>query len=317
MILATGSKGMMGSYLSTVYSEDEIVITDIDELDVRDRRQVEAAVAKHKPTHVFHLAAETDVDLCEKEPDHAYLTNVIGTLNVALACQQGDIVMIYISTVGVFGGMEKADLHNEFDAPSPVSVYGKTKLEGEHIVRDLLNRYFIIRAGWMMGGGPDNDHKFVAKIVQLIETRDEVAVVDDKFGSPTYARQLVSNLRFLVETGYYGLYHCVNGGSCSRYEMALEIAHILGRNAKIRRVNSASFPLPAPRPRSEAARNYKLELLGLNRMSGWKEALADYLLTEFCPLPASNLDDAFGGNAQSGGEIPGSQVDLVLDRDSG
>ena len=277
MILATGAKGMMGGYLPLIYSDDQIVITDINELDVRDRAQVEDAVTRYKPTQIFHLAAETNVDRCEIEPDHAYQTNVIGTLNVALTCQKHDIEMIYISTVGVFGGVDKADLFTEFDTPSPVSVYGKTKLEGEHIVRDLLSRYFIIRAGWMMGGGPEKDHKFVGKMVKLIETRDEVLAVDDKYGSPTYARQLVANLQLLVQSGFYGLYHCVNGGSCNRYDMAVEIARILGCDTEIKPVNSAHFPLPAPRPRSEAARNYKLELLGLNRMSDWKEALSDYL----------------------------------------
>jgi len=282
MILATGAKGMMGSYLSTVYGKDEIVITDIDQLDVRDRAQVEAAVDQYKPTHIFHLAAETDVDLCEKEPDHAYQTNVLGTLNVALTCQRHNLQMVYISTVGVFGGIDKADLYHEFDEPSPVSVYGKTKFEGEKIVRDLLQCFYIVRAGWMMGGGKGKDHKFVSKIVELMDTRDEISVVDDKLGSPTYARQLVKNLRLLVESGYYGLYHCVNGGMCSRYDMAVEIARLLKRNTTIKPVNSAYFPLPAPRPRSEAGRNYKLELLGLNRMTGWQEALAEYLKTDLC-----------------------------------
>ncbi len=277
MILATGAKGMMGGYLPTVYGSDEIVITDIDELDVRDRAAVEAAIDKHRPSRVFHLAAETDVDRCEKEPDHAYRENVIGTLNVALACQKRDIEMVYISTVGVFGGIDKADLYTEFDTPSPVSVYGKTKLEGERVVQDLLKRYYIVRAGWMMGGGPQKDHKFVGKMAQLVYARDEIAAVDDKLGTPTYAKQLVANLRTLTESGYYGLYHCVNGGMCSRYDMAVEIAKYFGRNVKVKPVSSAYFPLPAPRPRSEAGRNYKLELLGLNQMTGWREALRDYL----------------------------------------
>jgi dTDP-4-dehydrorhamnose reductase len=202
---------------------------------------------------------------------------VLGTLNVALACQEFDVVMTYVSTVGVFGGIDKLGLHTEDDTPSPVSVYGRTKLEGEHVVRDLLSRYFIVRAGWMMGGGPAKDHKFVGKLAQLIQTRDEVMAVNDKWGTPTYAKQFAFNLRILAESGYYGLYHCVNGGMCSRYEMAVEIARILGRETRVIPVASAHFPLPAPRPRSEAARNYKMELLGLNKMTDWREALRDYL----------------------------------------
>jgi dTDP-4-dehydrorhamnose reductase len=277
LILATGANGMLGSYLRAVYANDEIVITDLPELDVRDRDQVRAAIKTYQPRHVFHLAADTDVDRCEKDPDTAYVTNVLGTLNVALACQEFDVVMTYVSTVGVFGGIDKAEAYTEYDAPSPVSVYGRTKLEGEHVVRDLLRRYFIVRAGWMMGGGPEKDHKFVGKLARAIQTRDEVMAVNDKWGSPTYAKQFVFNLRVLVESGYYGLYHCVNSGMCSRYELAVEIARILRPETRVMPVNSAHFPLPAPRPRSEAARNYKMELLGLNKMTDWREALRDYL----------------------------------------
>ena len=277
LILATGAKGMLGSYLDTVYAKDEVIVTDLPELDVRDREQVKAAVARCRPTHVLHLAADTDVDRCERNPDDAYLTNTIGTLNVALACQELDIVMTYVSTVGVFGGIDKAAAYTEYDAPSPVSVYGRTKLEGEHIVRDLLRRYFFVRAGWMMGGGPGKDHKFVGKLAGLIQSRDEVRAVNDKWGSPTYAKQFVFNLRILVESSCYGLYHCVNAGICNRYELAVEIARVLGRDTRVMPVGSAHFPLPAPRPRSEAARNYKMELLGLNKMTDWREALRDYL----------------------------------------
>jgi dTDP-4-dehydrorhamnose reductase len=268
---------MLGSYLPAVYAQDEIVITDLPGLDVRDREQVRTAIKATRPLHVFHLAADTDVDRCEKDPDAAYVTNVMGTLNVALACQEFDVVMTYVSTVGVFGGVDKGDAYTEYDAPSPVSVYGRTKLEGEHVVRDLLRRYFIVRAGWMMGGGPAKDHKFVGKLACAIQTRDEVMAVDDKWGSPTYAKQFVFNLRLLVESGYYGLYHCVNSGMCSRYELAVEIGRILKPAVRVTPVNSAHFPLPAPRPRSEAARNYKMDLLGLNKMTDWREALRDYL----------------------------------------
>jgi dTDP-4-dehydrorhamnose reductase len=270
---------MLGSYLPTVFGSDEILITDIEELDVRDRYAIEAAILKHKPGRVFHLAAATDVDRCEKEPDWAYQENVIGTLNVALICQKYDVELTYISTVAVCGGTNQAEPYTEFDTPNPPNMYAKTKLEGEVIVRDLLKRYYIVRAGWMMGGGPEKDHKFVGKMTKLIQTCPEVTAVADKFGSPTYAKEFAANLRLIVESGYYGIFHLVNGGGrCSRWDMAVESARCLERDqVTIRPVNSATFPLPAPRPRSEVSRNYKLELLGLNHMSDWRNALRDYL----------------------------------------
>lgn len=277
-VLVTGGEGILGSYLHEAF---DTIVTGIDLLDVRDRTQVFDVIEKVRPGLVLHLAAETDVDLCERDPDHAYKTNTIGTLNVALACQWFDVDMVYISTVGVFGGEDKAGAYTEFDAPSPVSVYGKSKLEGERIVKALLSQFYVVRAGWMMGGGRTKDHKFVGKIGRLALECDTLNIVGDKFGSPTYARQFVQNLRVLVDSRYYGTYHMVNTGMCSRYEMALGIVQTLGLKTVLVEVNSAHFPLAAPRPRNEAAQNYKLELLGLNRMSRWDVALRQYLREEW------------------------------------
>ena len=286
-VLVTGAAGMLGTALCEILRKRgyEVYATDInteDEgiefLDVRSYKQVDEAVNKYKPDMVMHLAAETDVDKCELEPNHAYLTNTIGTQNVALACQKRDIVMVYISTIGVFDG-NKLEPYTEFDEPNPINVYGKSKLWGERIVQSLLRRYYIVRAGWMMGGGPRKDKKFVAKIVkQILEGKKELKVVNDKFGSPTYTVDFSKCLVDLIETGYYGLYHCTNKGYASRYEITRKIVEYLGRNdVKIEPVSSAHFPLPAPRARSEACYNYKLELLGMNNMRSWEEALRDYI----------------------------------------
>jgi dTDP-4-dehydrorhamnose reductase len=285
MILATGAGGMMGSYLPDFYSEKELIRTNRHALNICDYQQVLSAVERLKPTRVIHLAAETDVDLCEKQVDHAYKANVLGTMNVALACQKFDIEMVYISTAGVFDGT-KWEPYTEFDQPAPVSVYAKTKWEGEKIVQNLLRRYYIIRAGWMLGG-KEKDKKFVGKILSLCETRDEISVVNDKYGNPTYAKDMIYNLKLLTESGFYGLYHMVNEGWGSRYEIAQEIVNFLGKRTKLVPVPSSFFPLPAPRPRSEVLQNYKLELLGLNHMRQWKEALHDYLSTECHELAAS------------------------------
>lgn len=279
MILVTGAKGMVGSYLKEIYSKEELILTDVEELNICDKDQVFSMIEETRPQIVIHLAAETNVDKCEIEVDHAYRVNVLGTYFIALACQKYDLTMVYISTGGVFDGKKMAP-YTEFDAPNPVSVYGKTKLEGENVVMSLLNKFFIIRAGWMIGGGK-KDMKFVGKIVQLMKEREELSIVDDKFGTITYAKELVANIKELLKTNFYGIYHMANDGMCSRYDIALEIAKILGKNIKINRISSAAFPLPAPRARSEALRNYKLELMGLNKMKPWKEALKNYL-KEMC-----------------------------------
>src|SRR3989338_4056029 len=292
-MLVTGAGGMVGSYVPEVFSDYDLALTDtvagFTNLDVRDPTSVRKAVAETKPDIVLHLAAATDVDRCEQEPDWAYHNNAVGTQNVALACQATDAVMIYISTAGVFWG-DKAEPYTEFDVPNPANVYGQAKLAGEHIVTSLLRRYYIVRAGWMVGGGR-KDKKFVGKIANLIivEGKNPVRVVSDKFGTPTYGKDLLSGIHRLLETGYYGLYHMANKGVCSRYDVALELQKILGRqDIEMLPVSSALFPLPAPRARSEAMRNLKLELLGLDGMRPWQDALGEYVTTEFFPALTSS-----------------------------
>jgi dTDP-4-dehydrorhamnose reductase len=229
----------------------------------------------------MHLAAETDVDKCELEPDHAYLTNTIGTQNVALMCQKHDIEMVYISTIGVFYG-DKPEPYTEFDEPNPINVYGRSKLEGEKIVQNLLKRYYIVRAGWMIGGGPKRDKKFVGKIIRLLDKTNRLKAVYDKVGSPTYTVDFSGCLADLIETGFYGLYHCTNKGYGSRFDVAKKIVEFLGRSDVIvEPVSSAYFPLSAARARSEMSRNYKLELLGLDKMRRWEDALQEYLEQEW------------------------------------
>jgi len=284
MIFVTGANGMVGSYLEEVFKKEELYLTDfnvdsktakINFLDIRDPEAVKKEIKKVRPQFVLHLAAKTDVDKCEIEVDDAYLTNVIGTQNISLACQDLNAIMIYISTAGVFGG-DKIEPYTEFDHPNPVNVYGRTKLEGEKIVQSLLNKYYIVRAGWMMGGR-EKDKKFVGKIVQLFKEKDKILAVNDKIGSPTYAHDLLEGIKKLISTNYFGLYHMTNRGVCSRYDVAVEIGRILKKKIPVEPVSSALFPLPAPRARSEAMRNYKLELLGIVKMRTWQEALKEYL----------------------------------------
>ncbi len=286
-ILVTGVGGMVGSYVSEVFRDDELLLTDVVDgfvhLDVRNTSAVMKTVADAKPDVVLHLAAATDVDRCEQEPDWAYHTNTIGTQNVALACQTHGTILVYISTAGVFWG-DKPEPYIEFDTPNPANIYGRSKLAGEQIVSSLLHRYYIVRAGWMIGGGR-KDKKFVGKIARLIfEGKNPIPVVNDKIGSPTYGRDLLVGIRRLLDTDYYGLYHMVNKGCCSRYDVALKIRDTLQRaDVGIAPVTSACFPLPAPRARSEAMRNLKLELLGLDLMRPWEDALREYIANELLP----------------------------------
>ena len=262
-------------------------------LDVRSHRQIEEIIEKTQPQMVMHLAAETDVDRCEIEPDHAFLTNTVGTQNVALVCQRKNIELVYISTIGVFYG-DKFEPYTEFDNPNPINIYGQSKLEGEKIVQRLLQKYYIVRAGWMVGGGPRKDKKFIGKIIRQTKDAKVLKAVSDKIGSPTYTYDFSKSLGDLIETGFYGLYHCTNKGYASRYTVAKKIVELIGRpDITVEPVSSAYFPLPAARARSEMSRNYKLELLGMSPVRNWEKALEEYIelywgqeqLEQKIPLP--------------------------------
>lgn len=278
MILVTGANGMVGSYFASQADafDEPLDLTDKDMLDVTDLDAVMERVTSRRCSAVVHLAAETDVDRCEREPEHAFRTNAVGTQNVALACMAAGSVMVYTSTAGVFGGDGALGPFTENDAPHPANVYGHSKLAGERHVERLLSRHYIVRAGWMMGGN-EKDKKFVAKILAQLEHGQDIKAVSDKVGSPTYARELVLGIRDLLRSGRYGLYHMTNKGTCSRYDIAFHIVRSLGAGVRVTPVNSAHFPLPAPRANSEAMRNLNLELIGLDRMSSWQDALDAYL----------------------------------------
>jgi len=265
--LVTGADGMLGSYV------DFGVKTDVNTLDVSDKNAVEEAFKKYKPKIVLHLAAETDVDRCEKEPERAYRINTIGTYNIAIAARHFNAKMVYISTGGVFDG-KKNEPYTEEDIPNPQNVHWQTKFLGEVITKDIVPKFLIIRAGWMFGGGPQKDKKFVAKITKQLHL-SEIKVVSNVIGSPTFAKDLIEGIKILLKEKKVGLYHLANKGVCSRYDIACEIVRILKASTKVIPVSSGYFNLDAPRIASEAMCS-KIDI-----MRPWQEALEEYLLTEW------------------------------------
>lgn len=302
-VLVTGAAGMLGSSLvpELVRAGHDVTATDLNVgvlggwkgvelvravLDVRSPDDVEEGFAI-RPEMVLHLAAETDLEVCETDPDGAYETNALGTKFVALASQRHGVPMVYISTAGVFDGTKEAP-YTEFDDPNPINVYGRSKFEGERYVQWLLDRFYIVRAGWMVGGGVV-DHKFVGHIVaQLSEGRRTVHAVSDKLGTPTYAPDFSRGLCRLIGSGSYGLYHMASVGSASRFDVARHILDVLGRDdVELVEVGSEFFHerFFAPRPRSEVMRNLVLDLQGMNVMRPWEDSIADYLHENFSDAP--------------------------------
>jgi dTDP-4-dehydrorhamnose reductase len=287
-VLITGCGGMLGDamYPTFAAAHRSVVATDLQAseswlspLDVRDLAACERAFADVRPTIVLHLAALTDLEYCETDQDDCWRTNALGAENVALLARRYDATMVYVSTAGIFGG-EKDEFH-DFDLPNPLSQYGRAKYYGERIVAETVPRHFCLRAGWMMGGGPRKDKKFVNKIFrQIRQGARELRVVDDKFGTPTYTVDFARSVRFLTGTPYYGVYNHVCEGGGSRYDVALEFVRLLGLEGSVGvlKVGSDYYrdAYFAPRPLSERLVNLKLNARGLNRMRDWRTCLAEY-----------------------------------------
>ena len=286
-VYISGCGGMLGRAVYKYFSERTIVkATDIDlninwlsYADVRDYYSISESIEAFKPDFIINLAALTDLEYCEQNEEDAWLTNALGTENIALLAQKFDVPMVYISTAGIVDGRQ--DIYNDFGQHNPLSVYAKSKYEGELIVKQMVKKFFIFRAGWMMGGGPNIDKKFVNKIYKQIKGgATTLYVVDDKLGTPTYTHSFAEGIYKVSDTELYGLYNQVCGGDCSRYDVAKEFVKLLRleNNIEIKKVDSSHFKQEyfAPRPRSEKLINTKLTARKINFMPDWKSALAEY-----------------------------------------
>ena len=291
-VYVAGAGGMLGrAFYEEFGSSAEARCTDIDlnedwlaYVDVRDLEAYRDDVQAFRPDVLMHLAALTDLEYCEKHPDEAYATNAVGAENATYIATALDIPLVYVSTAGVFDGTH--DHYDDWDVPNPLGVYARAKYAGEQAVRHNSRRPLICRAGWMMGGGPAKDKKFIKKLmVQLRDGATELFVVDDKHGTPTYTRDFARNVALLLEHGYWGLYNMVCSGAATRLDVAWELLRVLGleNEVKLRSVGSEHFADSyfAPRPEHEGLLNRKLALRGLDAMRPWRDALADYIATDW------------------------------------
>lgn len=285
-VYIAGCGGMLGQAAHKIFNNDftlRCTDKDISEewlefCDFRDRDAYLADVTDFAPDFLIHLGAHTDLEYCEANPDDAYKTNTLSVEYAVQIAHKLDIPLVYISTAGIFDGNKT--LYDDWDSPNPLGVYARTKYLGESIVQ-RYPRHIICRAGWMMGGGP-KDKKFIAKLMkQIAAGSKELKVVDDKLGTPTYTLDFMANLRILLEGEYWGLFNMVCGGETGRLEVAQELVRVLGREGEIKvtpvQSNYFASEYFAPRPPSERLSNYRLNLLGLNRMRDWRVSLRDYV----------------------------------------
>jgi dTDP-4-dehydrorhamnose reductase len=285
-MLITGANGMLGTTLQSITNTKDFLLTDKDTntglefCDIRDLEHTTKVIREYEPDIILNFAALVDLEYCEQEKDDCYLTNTIAAIHLFNLAKDLNIPYVFISTAGIFGNDK--EFYTEEDQPYPLSAYGKSKYYTEQL---LLNqnypKYWIFRAGWMMGGGPDVDKKFVNKIMKQVKAGvTELNVVDDKLGVPTYTKDFASSiLRHIEEDLPYGLYNMVSQGEASRYETAITINEHLNLGLTINKVDSDYFKEEyfAPRPYSEKLINKSLNDLGRNYMRNWKVCLHEYL----------------------------------------
>jgi len=287
-ILITGINGMLGSCLKeTLKERHEIFGIDLTNtlddpqtfvVDLTNYESTYKTITRVNPDIVVHTAALTDVDKCEIDPDLAYRINAISTRNVAVCCQRFDAALVYISTDYVFSEERPKgnnEGYTEYDEVKPLSVYARSKYEGERYVSGLLNKYFIARSSWLYGASRKN---FVTQVADSLKDNKTVNMAEDLVSSPTYVKDLAHALAKLMETQLYGLYHVTNSGFGSRYEVAKEIAKLCGsEGTNIRKVSLKDLKLPAVRPSYSAMRNYVWQLNGFRPLRKWQDAIKEFL----------------------------------------
>jgi dTDP-4-dehydrorhamnose reductase len=287
-IYVAGGGGMLGEAVYERFAPiADVRATDIDvnepwlqHGDVRDYSAMASQITDFRPHVIVNLAAMTDLEECEGDIDRAWATNALGAENLGLLAQKHDATYVYVSTAGIFGG--EKEFYTDYDTPNPLGVYARSKYYGECYVRQSVPKHFAIRAGWMMGGGPRKDKKFVNKIYrQLAAGKRTLHVVDDKLGTPTYTVDFARGIHRLLESELYGLYNQVCGGSGSRFDVAVELVRELGLagSVVVERVGSDFFAREyfAARPASEQLVNAKLDARKLNVMREWRVCLAEYV----------------------------------------
>lgn len=265
-IIITGGDGMVAS------QADFGVKLTHKELDILKPASIEKAIQKYKPDTILHLAAMTNMLECQKNPKAAYQTNVLGTCNIAAACKTHNIKLVYLSTCAVFDG-KKLSAYKITDAPNPLNIYGTTKWLGEIIAKDLAPNSLIIRTGWLFGGGSNIDTKFAYKVFKVLKENREVKATSDRVGSPTYIKDLLEAIQELIKKDAKGIFHIVNKGTASYFEIAKEIK-------KAGKFSALVKPLKAHKIENKQLKRGKMEGLAQNiPIRSWKAALKEYIET--------------------------------------
>ncbi|MBL7205820.1 MAG: dTDP-4-dehydrorhamnose reductase [Desulfobacteraceae bacterium] len=277
-IVILGGKGQLGSDCTKVLNEIyDIMSVDLDELDITDISQVEAAAGNFGADVIVNCAAFTRVDDCETEKELACKVNVEGPGNLAVAAKNQGAQLIHISTDYVFDGRKKApEPYTEKDAPNPISYYGVTKLAAEEAIRRITDNHIILRTAWLYGIQGQNFLKTMLTLA-LRDPQREIKIVNDQFGSPTWSYRLALQIAKLIESRGNGTYHATSEGYCTWYGLATYFLGKMGVPHSFVPCTTEEYPTPAARPMNSILENQRLKKAGINLMQGWKSDLEEFV----------------------------------------
>lgn len=276
-VLVTGANGQLGKSIHRIasnYPELKFIFTDVADLDITNSEVVDVFFQSNKMAYCINCAAYTNVDKAEEEVDKAFLINATAVKNLAESCRNSRTVLIHVSTDFVFDGTKESP-YTEEDTPNPLSVYGKSKLKGEAYIQEIWDKHFIVRTSWLYSEYGSN---FVKTMLRLAETRDEISVVNDQIGSPTYAGDLASFLLEIIDKSSkdYGLYHYSNEGSISWYDFAVEIFKQHIKAVRVVPIPTSAYPTAAKRPAFSVMDLSKADDSLNLKKSCWEKRLAFY-----------------------------------------
>ena len=274
-ILVTGANGQLGHDVCRELTKRSVehMGVDIADFDITDAQATERFIRHYSPDAVVHCSAYTAVDKAEDEQELCYKVNAVGTRNIAQVCQALGAKLMYISTDYVYPGVG-VEPYGVDDTTGPLSVYGKSKLQGEQYVQELLEKYFIVRTSWVFG---EHGNNFVKTMLRLGKEREELTVVADQIGSPTYTADLAVLLCDMIATDKYGVYHGTNQGCCSWAEFTEAIFVAAGYTTKVKHITSDQYPTKAVRPKNSRMCKKLLSERGFERLPHWTDALQRFV----------------------------------------
>ena len=278
-VLVTGGGGQLASYLAQLLPAESTVALARAELDVTDAAAVDRAFADHAPAVVINTAAYNHVDQGESEFARAFRVNAAGPLTLARACAAADATLVHVSTDYIFGGQSSREPLSEGALPAPVSVYGASKLAGEHLVRGTGVRHLIVRTCGLYGsrGSAVKGGNFVRTMLRLAREGRDLRVVNDQHCTPSYARDVAEGIVDLIQGEAEGTFHVVNDGSCTWFEFAQEIFAAAGLEPSLTPVPTSEYPTPARRPPYSVLATERLIAVRGRPLRDWRDAVRAYL----------------------------------------